>query len=143
MVVAGSYDASLAHLLAMHGIPRAGFEAAHLTVNRLRWLDKTLASVAARVELVATEGIVEVGRVVKDEYEIAVLREAGQRLSRVASDLLDSVQSRDDRARIGVCDRSPHARRRIQPTGIRDHRRKRAQRGAAARATHRAKVDRR
>jgi Xaa-Pro aminopeptidase len=92
VVVEGSYDASLAHMLAMRRIPRAGFEAAHLTVNRMQWLDKTLASVAARVELVPTEGIIEIGRVVKDEYEVAVLREAGRRLSRVASNLLDSVQ---------------------------------------------------
>jgi Xaa-Pro aminopeptidase len=92
VMVEGSYDAALAHALAMRGIPRVGFEAAHLTVNRLHWLERTLASVAATVELVATEGIVEGCRVVKDEYEIVVLKEAGQRLSRVASDVLDSVQ---------------------------------------------------
>ena len=40
VVVDGSYDATLAHLLAMRGMARVGFEAAHLTVNRLQWLDE-------------------------------------------------------------------------------------------------------
>ena len=92
MTVDGSYDATLAHLLAMRAIARVGFEAAHLTVNRLQWLEKTLTSVAAHVELVATEGIIEGCRVVKDEYETAVLKDAGRRLSRVAADVLEIVR---------------------------------------------------
>jgi len=40
----------------------------------------------------ATEGIVERGRVVKDEYEIAVFRDAAHRLSNVARDVLASVR---------------------------------------------------
>jgi Xaa-Pro aminopeptidase len=91
VVVDGSYDATLAHLLAMRALARVGFEAAHLTVNRLRWLETTLASVAAGVELVATEGVVESCRVVKDSYEIDVLKEAGRRLSAVAADVLTIV----------------------------------------------------
>jgi Xaa-Pro aminopeptidase len=73
-------------------MPRVGFEAAHLTVNRFNWLQRTLASVTADVELVATEGIVEGRRVVKDDYEIDVLKEAGRRLSRAASRVLDTVR---------------------------------------------------
>jgi Xaa-Pro aminopeptidase len=92
VTVDGSYDATLAHLLAMRAMARVGFEAAHLTVNRLHWLEKTLTSVAAQVELVATEGIIEGRRVVKDDYETAVLKDAGQRLSRVAADVLESVR---------------------------------------------------
>jgi Xaa-Pro aminopeptidase len=92
VTVDGSYDATLAHLLAMRAMTRVGFEAAHLTVNRLHWLEKTLTSVAAQVELVATEGIIEGRRVVKDDYETAVLKDAGQRLSRVAADVLESVR---------------------------------------------------
>ena len=92
VVVEGSYDATLAHALAMRGLTRVGFEAAHLTVNRLQWLQKTLTSVAASIELVATEGVVERCRVVKDDYEIGVLRHAGHLLSQVASDVLDQVQ---------------------------------------------------
>jgi Xaa-Pro aminopeptidase len=93
VVVEGSYDAAIAHALAMRAMPRVGFEAAHLTVNRLRWLERTLTSVGAKVELVATEGIVEGCRVVKDEYEISVLTEAGHRLSKVAREVLEAVQS--------------------------------------------------
>jgi Xaa-Pro aminopeptidase len=92
VLVEGSYDATLAHLLAMRAIAHGGFEAAHLTVNRLQWLEKTLESVGASTELVATEGIVEQRRVVKDAYEIGVLKEAGLRLSKVAADVLDIVR---------------------------------------------------
>jgi Xaa-Pro aminopeptidase len=92
VVVEGSSDATLAHLLATRGLARVGFEAAHLTVNRFRWLEATLKSVAASVELNATEGIVERGRVVKDAYEIALLRDAARRLSNVARDVLTSVR---------------------------------------------------
>jgi Xaa-Pro aminopeptidase len=92
ITVDGSYDATLAHLLAMRALARVGFEAAHLTVNRLRWLETTLTSVAAGVELVATEGVVESCRVVKDSYEIGVLKEAGRRLSDVAADVLTAVR---------------------------------------------------
>ena len=92
VVVEGSYDATLAHLLAMRALARTGFEAAHLTVNRLRWLESTLSSVGAGVELVATEGVVERGRVVKDAYEISVLTEAGRRLSDVATGVLGTVR---------------------------------------------------
>ena len=41
------------------------------------------------VELAATENVVEACRVVKDEYEIKVLREAARRLSNVAADVLN------------------------------------------------------
>src|SRR5215510_741762 len=92
VVVEGSYDAAIAHALAMRALPRVGFEAAHLTVNRLHWLERTLTSVGARVELVATEGIVEGCRVVKDEYEISVLTEAGRCLSEAAREVLETVQ---------------------------------------------------
>jgi Xaa-Pro aminopeptidase len=93
VVVEGAYDATLAHLLAMRALSPAGFEAAHLTVNRLRWLETTLKSAAAPVELVATEGIVERSRVVKDDYEIGIFREAARRLSNVARDVLTTVRT--------------------------------------------------
>jgi Xaa-Pro aminopeptidase len=92
VMVEGSYDATLAHFLATRAMARVGFEAAHLTVNRFSWLQRTLGSVAANVELVATEGIVEGRRVVKDDYEIEVLKEAGRRLSTAASRVLDTVK---------------------------------------------------
>src|SRR5262249_43151384 len=92
VLVEGSYDATLAHLLATRALARVGFEAAHLTVNRLHWLERTLASVGAGTQLVAAGGVGEERRRVKDDYEIGVLKDAGLRLSRVASAVLDSVR---------------------------------------------------
>jgi Xaa-Pro aminopeptidase len=93
VTVDGSYDATLAALLAARAWKRIGFEAAHLTVARLGWLEATLATGnTTTVELVATEGVVERARVRKDDYEIATLREAARRLSEVAADVVTLVQ---------------------------------------------------
>ena len=98
--VEGSYDASLAALLASLTAPpggepamRFGFEAAHLTVSRHTWLVDALARHEAPHALVATEGIVERARVRKDDYEIATLREAARRLSRVAGQVIAGVRA--------------------------------------------------
>ena len=86
VTVEGSYDATLAALLAPRAWRRIGFEAAHLTVDRYRWLDATVAANGpAQSELVATERLVERARVRKDPHEIATLREAARRLSLVAA----------------------------------------------------------
>jgi Xaa-Pro aminopeptidase len=86
VTVEGSYDATLAELLAARTWRRIGFEAAHLTVDRYRWLTATIAADGPKgAELVATERLVERARVCKDSYEIATLREAARRLSLVAA----------------------------------------------------------
>ncbi len=84
IVADGSYDATLARLLA--SLPgRVGFESVHLTVKRYNWLTRTLAAAGGTAcELVPTEGLVERQRVRKDPYEVATLREAARRLSAVA-----------------------------------------------------------
>src|SRR4029079_8372754 len=87
VAVEGSYDAKLAEVLDGQSWTRVGFEATDLTVARHTWLTKTVA-----IELVATEGVVERARVVKDDYEIATLREAGRRLSRVADHVPNEVR---------------------------------------------------
>jgi Xaa-Pro aminopeptidase len=92
-VVEGSYDAALARVLAQHGFRRVGYEAAHLTVSRLRWLEAHLGDRPNGIELVATEGLVERCRVVKDAYEIGVLREAARRLSDAAAGVLRDVRA--------------------------------------------------
>jgi Xaa-Pro aminopeptidase len=89
----GSYDATLAGVLTEVGGGHAGFEAAHLTVSRHQWLTAHLASRDADLELVATEGLVEGARVIKDSYEVTVLREAARRLSEVASATFADVQA--------------------------------------------------
>src|SRR5687768_9035386 len=56
--VGESYEETLVATLGRLGLPRVGFEAAHLTVSRLRWLEATLRGGPA-VELEPTEGVVE------------------------------------------------------------------------------------
>jgi len=72
---------------------RIGFEAAHLTVSRHRWIVDAIARHGSTQALVATEGIVERARVRKDDYEIATLREAARRLSRVADRVIRDVRA--------------------------------------------------
>jgi Xaa-Pro aminopeptidase len=93
ITVGGSYDAALADALVALGAARVGFEAANLTVSRHQWLVATLAGRRAALELVATEGLVEGARVVKDAYELAVMREAGARLSEVAARVVRDVRA--------------------------------------------------
>lgn len=90
--VAGAYDAALADLIASEASGRVGFEAGNVTVARHAWLVETLARRRVPAELVATEDIVETLRVRKDEHEIATLREAARRLSRVAERVLTEVR---------------------------------------------------
>ncbi len=87
VVVEGSYDAALVRAIADAGWTHVGFEAAHLTVSRFQWLEARLFQ-SAHCGLTPTDGFVEAFRVVKDAYEIDVLKEAAARLSRVADDVL-------------------------------------------------------
>ena len=119
--VDGSYDAMLVkRLAALPGGPvdrvdrvaRVGIESAHLTVDRHLWILTSLAEAGAaspngvsaardagpvsnvnRVTLVSTAGIVERARIVKDDDEIATLREAARRLSTVARGVLTDVHA--------------------------------------------------
>lgn len=86
--VKGAYDEALVAELNEAGIARAGFEAAHLTVSRFTWLTSSLERTSGAAALVATEGLVERVRVKKDAHELATLREAGRRISRVATEVL-------------------------------------------------------
>ena len=91
-VVRGSYDAALARVLATTGFVRVGFEAAHLTVGRFRWLEERLRRQSGGIEWLPTDGLVENARVRKDDYELSVLTEAAHRLSDVATDVLSHVR---------------------------------------------------
>jgi Xaa-Pro aminopeptidase len=85
--VDGSYDATLVEVVRGIG-GRVGVEGAHLTVSRYQWLGSTRGR-----ELIPTEGIVEAARVRKDEYELATLREAARRLSRVANAVTAEIRA--------------------------------------------------
>ncbi len=78
--VDGSYDATLAGVIRRGGYARVGFEASHLTVSRYRWLEQTLGSSPDSPGLVAMDNALEVARSVKDAYEVALFRTAGEML---------------------------------------------------------------
>ena len=78
------FDLAFAEVLCGVGNGRAGFEAAHLTVKRHHELKTRLAPMAPECGLEGTEGLVEGLRIVKDEWELAVMAEAGGRLSEAA-----------------------------------------------------------
>jgi Xaa-Pro aminopeptidase len=86
-----SYEEALAKRIGGLGRGRVGFEAAHLTVSRLRWLEAAVRD-AAPMELVPTEGVVESARVRKDAGEQATLREAARRLSAVLEGVLADLR---------------------------------------------------
>jgi Xaa-Pro aminopeptidase len=79
-------DAAIAERLAADGPPRVGIEAEWVTVARMgRMEDRVNARAGGlRPVLVAAGPLVEQLRMIKDDDEIATLREAGRRLARVA-----------------------------------------------------------
>jgi Xaa-Pro aminopeptidase len=94
VIVNGSYDATLTGLLASLPGTRIGFESGHVTVARYDWWRQALTGgTGSAREWIATTGVVERARVVKDDYEIATLREAGRRLSAVARDVASEVRA--------------------------------------------------
>ena len=96
--VPASYDEALVHVLAEVGGSTMGIEAAHLTVARMEWLERTLASRGLAVALRSTERVVEQVRLVKSSTEIEMLREACGRLGDVAGAAFAAV-------RVGITER--------------------------------------
>jgi Xaa-Pro aminopeptidase len=91
-VVDGSYDATLAKLVASLSLSRIGFEASNVTVSRHTWLTAALTRDGeSSPALVPTDQLVESARVRKDEYEIATLRAAAQMLSDVARGVFEEI----------------------------------------------------
>jgi Xaa-Pro aminopeptidase len=87
----GSYDHSVLEVIqALKGL-RIGFEAAHLTVRRHRFIAAALAERAWIAPLIETDGLVEELRVRKDAWEVERLRDGGERLSNVAKRILLKV----------------------------------------------------
>jgi Xaa-Pro aminopeptidase len=91
--VPNSYDEALAGCLVDLGVESAGIEAQHLTVARYDWLRRTLAVRAPAVMLTASEGVVERLRMVKDEAEVTLLRQAARGLSAVAEVAFRAVRA--------------------------------------------------
>jgi Xaa-Pro aminopeptidase len=87
-----SYDEALADVLKLAAARRIGVEATSMSVSRFNRLSSALAAAAptplqspdACPALVATERVIETQRMMKDDDEIATLREAGRRLAETA-----------------------------------------------------------
>ena len=104
-----TYDETLTVLIKKLQLQRLGIEGAYVSVNRAHDLAKSLdatvqagsgvifeerGSNAARpVSVVATDGLVEQLRIVKDAHEIEMLRRGGELLSSVAVDVLGEIKA--------------------------------------------------
>ena len=86
-----SYEQGLVDALIPLRGATLGFEPNHLTVSRHRYLTTGLERVGWEGSLVGCDGLVEQHRSQKDGWEIAVLRDAGARLSNVAKCILSNV----------------------------------------------------
>jgi Xaa-Pro aminopeptidase len=87
------HDETLAAIIQESGLQRTGIEAASMPVSRFNKLSSVLASGAPTPlnasspcpVLVSTERVIEQVRVIKDAFEVAVMREAAALLSGVAA----------------------------------------------------------
>jgi len=101
VVPARSYDETLAEVLRTSGARRIGIEASSMPVSRFNRLSAALAGSAPTPlrspdgcpALVPTERIVESERVVKDESEIAIMKEAGRRLRTAAAEAVSLARA--------------------------------------------------
>lgn len=100
-IVEHSYEQALVEALKRSGAARIGFEATDMTVSRQRWLVSALSNPDL---LIPTEGVVEQLRAVKDESELAAIREGGRRIHEIFQPILEQVQSgrREDDVAAGV-----------------------------------------
>jgi Xaa-Pro aminopeptidase len=100
VVAPQSYDETLLPMLKRLGARRTGIEAAWMSVSRFMRLSAGLAAAAPTPlespdpcpVLVPTDRIIERGRIIKDEHEIATLREAARRLATAAIEVPQFVR---------------------------------------------------
>jgi len=82
--VPASYDEALLDCLRDIGVSTVGFEAAHVSVAKHDWWQRTAEARSLNIAWRATEKVVEAARLVKDAPEVETLREAASRLAPVA-----------------------------------------------------------
>jgi Xaa-Pro aminopeptidase len=87
-IVETSYDQALVDVVRDLGVRSIGIEADNLTVRRFNWLQGALEG---RATIQPTVQMVERLRIVKDEAEIQIMREAAVRLSAVAREVWSFV----------------------------------------------------
>jgi len=105
-----SYDEALLGLLKARRAGRIGIEAAYMSVSRFTRLSAELAAAAPTPldtpdpcpVLVPTERIIERGRLIKDDQEIATLREAARRIAAAAGEAARFVRPGRSEADIAV-----------------------------------------
>lgn len=97
-----SYEQVIIDTLRPLAGARIGVEAAHLTVSRYNFVSAGVSRGEAQGRLVATEGLVEQGRAIKDQWEIATLREGGARLSDVAKCILRNALAGQTEAEVAA-----------------------------------------
>ena len=78
--VQGSYEQAIRDVVRGRRITRLGVEADHISLARWQWLRDSLGE---QPELVSTTGLIEAGRMIKDEDELARFRTAGRLLAGV------------------------------------------------------------
>jgi len=108
LVSANGFDETLVDVLKRAGTRRIGIEGAHMPVGRFNKLSSSLAAAAPTPlrsphgcpVLVPIERAIEAWRMVKDEEEIAILREAGRRISGLVPEVL--ALARPGRAEVDV-----------------------------------------
>jgi len=86
-----SYEEALIDTLRASAGTRIAFEELNTTVGRHRELQQASLRGPALPELVPTDGLVEGLRLIKDPWEIGILREGGARLCEVAKCILPRI----------------------------------------------------
>jgi Xaa-Pro aminopeptidase len=91
--VPASYDEALLDLLGEIGVATVGFEAAHVSVAKHDWWQRTAHARGLALSWRATERIVEEARIVKDAAEVATIRDAASRLGSVCDAVFGAARA--------------------------------------------------
>jgi len=91
--VPASYEEALLGCLSAIGVSRVGVEAKDMSLARWEWLVANTASRRLELTFRSTSGVIEAVRMVKDDSEVAILREAARRIDAVVDAALDAVRA--------------------------------------------------
>ena len=86
-----SYEETIRALLGRVGFRRVGVESESVSLRQWNWLNDNLRG--TEVTLVPVEGLVEAGRIVKDEQEVTAFREAGRLIAEAVPPILALVRT--------------------------------------------------
>ena len=86
-----SYEETIRAFLGRAGFCRVGVESESVSLRRWNWLNDNLRG--TEVTLVPVEGLVEAGRIVKDEQEVTAFREAGRLIAEAVPPILALVRT--------------------------------------------------